>query len=164
MSEQPDGGLTNRFGLYFGLAALYVLLSAILNQVDTAAEATVGKLFITVAGLLLGKDTTPISWKPSLLIEIKAFINPGMITGILIGLTDVNNVKQLYRAMLPGLILLIPLGLIILVPQGIWLSMGIGSFILATLPYALIGGTVGWMYKQKKFSALTNGLTGRRLG
>lgn len=164
MSEPSSGGLANRMGLYLGLAALYIALTFILNSADSLTQTTIGKLFTAALGPLFGKATMPDTWKPSLHAEIVGFINPGLLTGIIVGYTDVDNARHLHRTALPGLLLLAPLLLVLVIPQGIWLSLSLGSFILAALPYALIGGSIGWMYKRKRSSALTIGLTGRRPG
>lgn len=164
MNEQTHGGLTNRLGLYFGLAGLWIVLAFILNPVDAITQTTIGKLCTAAIGPFFGKITTPETWKPSLYSEFIGFLNPGTVIGLIVGYKDIENAQQLHRALLPGLLLLGPVVLIVLVPQGVWLSLPLGSFILVTLPYSLIAGALGWMYKQKKFSALTNGLTGRRLG
>jgi hypothetical protein len=147
-----------------GLAALYVALTFILNPTEVIVQTTIGKLFTAALGPLFGKVTLPDTWKPSLHAELVGLINPGIITGYIVGFKDVSKPAQLLRSVIPGALLLVPLLLIVIVPQGIWLTLALGGFILATLPYALIGGTVGWIHQQKRSSALTNGLTGRRPG
>lgn len=150
MSEKAQGGLTNRFSLYLGLAMLYVVLSFILNSADSITQTTVGKLFAAGLGPLFGKSTMPDTWKPSFYAEIVGSINPGLLTGVIAGYMDVDGARHLHRAALPGLLLLAPLLLALLIPQGVWLALPLGSFIFAALPYALVGGTCGWMFKRKR--------------
>ncbi|UPT73872.1 MAG: hypothetical protein M0D55_18830 [Elusimicrobiota bacterium] len=164
MDQAKTGGPSGRTGLYVWFTILYVVLTFTVNPVDTIAQATVGKLFAYLLGPLFGHANSPKTWTPSLLIELKALINAGFLVGIAIGYQDIPDFKHLHRSVFPGAVLLAPLVLVMFIPQGVWLALPAGSIIIGTVPYLLLGGTVGCLVKRTELSALTKRLTGRRPG
>ena len=140
---------------YFVLALIYGVIIVLSPLYLVFPKTLLGQFCGVALGAFSGQFILPEKWHLSFSNELLFLLNPGFITGFIVGKQEYDK-RGLIQGMIPGLLCLAPALVLPFIPGGLPYVIYLAPIVIVTLPHAVLGTWLG--------RSLTIRFCGRRPG